>query len=370
MSAPVPVPDIAATDPGRPGRPPTDLVGPEATAEPLTHNEFNGATGGIWRVRRDGRSTILKIVRPPGRSGPPHWAASDDPGHWNYWRRETLAYRTGLAASAYAEGGIRAPELWDMVDRPDGSVGLWLADVPGRTGGACRPTDLADFAVRLGTAHTARLGSRPDESWLSRDWLRDYTLSRPVDEPVPWDHPLAVRYWSPRLRHRLRRLWELRYEVVAATDRLPRTLSHHDVWPMNLVVGASGPVLLDWSCVGPGPLGEDAANLILDTFFDGLVDLDHLDEVVEVVTDGYVSGLRGAVAPDEVRRAIRLTAAAKYCWLAPRMLNLLGRDDLGTGQTYDRRSQEETFAGRAPLFALLTDGLAEVLPAFSAGGPE
>ncbi|WP_233604614.1 phosphotransferase [Micromonospora sp. HM5-17] len=358
MSEPLPVSVAAPADSGGPGRPPADLVGTDASAEALTHNALNAATGGIWRVTRNGRSAVLKIATPGRDRGLPQWASSDDPGHWNYWRRELLAYRSGLAATAFAEGGVRAPELLDTVARPDGSVGLWLADVPGRTGGACRPDDLGDLAARLGTAQAARMADLPDHPWLARDWLRDYVLSRDVTEPVDWDHPVAVRWWPARLRDRLRRLWERRRDVLAATDRLPRTLCHHDVWPMNLVVDADGPVLLDWACVGPGPVGEDAANLILDTFFDGLVDVALLDEVATAVIDGYTAGMRGVIAADEVRRAIRLTAAAKYCWLAPRMLNLAAGAGGRVAATYDRRGQAEVFAARAPLLALLTDWLA------------
>jgi hypothetical protein len=32
------------------------------------------------------------------------FATSDEPDHWNYWRREALAYGTGLAATVYASG--------------------------------------------------------------------------------------------------------------------------------------------------------------------------------------------------------------------------------------------------------------------------
>lgn len=327
--------------------PPGDLIGRQSEAELLTHNSLNGATGGIWRVNRDGRNTILKIAAPPGRNGvPAHWAASTDQGHWNYWQREALAYRDGLAETAYSAAGIRAPALLEWTDRPDGSVALWLEHVDGVPGTAATPAMLGDFAERLGAGHASWLSQRPTEPWLSRDWLRDYTTTRPVTEPIPWDHPTAASAWPHELRTSLRELWLGRYDVLRATDELPRTLCHHDVWPTNLIVDDSGPVLLDWSFVGPGPLGEDAANLILDTFFDGLVDLVLIDEVVEVVTAGYLRGLAGAVDAATVRRAIQLTGAAKYFWLAPLMLNRLITTPTDARQTYDLRNTVTMFTGR------------------------
>ncbi|MCM0678976.1 aminoglycoside phosphotransferase, partial [Micromonospora phytophila] len=138
-------------------RPPADLVGADVPAEVLTHNTLNGVTGGIWRTRRGGRPAVLKLLSPPGRPGPIHWAGSDDPGHWNYWRREVEAYRSGLAGAAYAEDGIAAPTPLAVDERPDGSVALWLAEVTGRPGIACAPADLGDVAARLGAAHARRL---------------------------------------------------------------------------------------------------------------------------------------------------------------------------------------------------------------------
>ncbi|MEV4543397.1 phosphotransferase [Micromonospora echinaurantiaca] len=344
-------------------RPPVDLVPADTPAESLTHNTLNGVTGGIWRTRREGRPAVLKLLAPPGRPGPTHWAGSTDPGHWNYWRREVEAYRSGLTATAYP--GLAAPAPLAVDDRPDGTVALWLTDVPGRPGTTCSAADLGEVAGRLGAGHArwladpaGRTGTNRTPGWLARDWLRDYTLSRPVPEPVPWEHPVAVAAWPASLRAGLRRLWQRRHAVLAATDRLPRTLCHHDVWPMNLVFADTGPVLLDWSGVGPGPIGEDAANLVLDTFLDGLVDVALLDEVAAIVLDAYRAGLGRAVDPATVTRAVRLTGAAKYVWLAPLMLTRLGGP---TGQTYDRRDEAEIMAGRRPVLELLVRWAATAL---------
>lgn len=57
----------------------------------------------------------------------------------------------------------------------------------------------------------------------------------------------------------------------------------------------------------------------------------------------------GAVDPDTVVRAVRLTGAAKYFWPAPLMLGRIG----GTRQSYDARGEAEMFAGRRPVLDLL-----------------
>jgi thiamine kinase-like enzyme len=166
----------------------------------------------------------------------------------------------------------------------------------------------------------------PDLPWLSRDWLRAYAGSRPVPEPVPWDHPLIAEGWPAPLRAGLAAVWDARDELFALADGLPRTLCHHDVWPANVIWGPAGLVLLDWSFVGPGAIGEDPANLIVDSLTDGHVPVSRLDEVEAAVTAGYLAGLAETdLDPALVRRAIAITGAAKYCWFAPRASRLVDR---------------------------------------------
>jgi hypothetical protein len=81
------------------------IIGDAVVAvEPLRHGQGNAAIGGIWRVRGTSGSSILKLATPPApRTASAGRPTSDEPAHWNYWRRETLAYTIRLAATAYRD---------------------------------------------------------------------------------------------------------------------------------------------------------------------------------------------------------------------------------------------------------------------------
>ena len=344
------------------GQPPADW-----SAELLTHNVHNAVTAGIWRVRAEGRSFILKVVSPGREGAAAGWAASDDPTHWNYWAREALAYEHGVTAS-YAADGLAGPDLLAQYPRPDGAIALWLADAVAEgalPGPRWSLDDYARFAHRLGMAQ-GRLagGAAPDYPWLSQRFLRRYSLSKPydpalLDDDAAWAQPLVRDHFPAALRPALIRFHGEREWFFDLLERLPRTLCHLDIWPNNLFARADGRfVLVDWAFVGDGALGEDVGNLVPDAVFDLFVPARDLPELDRVVYAGYLAGLRAA-GWDGDERLVRLgmcASAIKYVWLPPLMLVRVGdatQLDYGGTATVDAARR---YAERGRVFTFLMGG--------------
>ena len=65
------------------------------------------ATAGLWWVSAPPEAAFLKVVHAGGNH--PRWPSSLDPSDPWYWRREPLAYESGLLS--LLGGGLRAPTL-------------------------------------------------------------------------------------------------------------------------------------------------------------------------------------------------------------------------------------------------------------------
>jgi hypothetical protein len=145
--------------------------------------------------------------------------------------------------------------------------------------------------------------------------------------------------------------------LLAMAQALPQTTCHLDVWPMNLIArggpgGRGRPARLGVLWVGGGRRGRRQPDPRLGRRRPDRPAL--LPEIEAAVTGGYLAGLRagGWRGQDgQVRRAIAVTGAAKYCWLAPRVLQgLAGGARPGF---YDRRAGEQVLRGRLGVLALV-----------------
>ena len=302
---------------------------------PLPHNPSNGVTAGVWR-----RESVVHKVLTRRREAPAHWAASEDPRHWNYWKREALVYETALPERL----GIGAPRLLELTGSPQGDLELELEHVEGRHGASLLVEDLEAVAHLLGRAQGR--ADLPSAAWLSRNFLRVYGDSRPADwallhDDAAWAQPLMRKHFGPDLRDGLVRMHAGHERLLVTMDGLPRTVCHLDVWPNNIVRRASGEiVLLDWAFVGDGALGEDIGNLIPDSVFDLHLPSDLLGELDARLTRAYLDGLREA-GWDGDERVVRLgicASAVKYDWLTAYCLTHAGADahlGYGLGSTVD-----------------------------------
>ncbi|MFL6074481.1 MAG: hypothetical protein ACJ73S_13895 [Mycobacteriales bacterium] len=289
-------------------------------------------------MRGPAGSAVLKLATPRGEGAAP-WLTSDDPGHWNYWRRETEAYRSGWAHTAYTAGGLVGPALLDSADLPDGAVALWLEDVPGAVGGGWTVAGLVDVAHRLGVAQAGWVGDRPRPPWLSRRWLRQYVDSKPTGPPVghACRHPVLAgsppRRPAPAVGGQADAAEPGR---AAAAYRLPPEPVADEPGRRRL---AGRPAGLGFT--GDGALGEDVANLVVDTVADGLLPVSMLPELMETLPAAYLAGLREAGwhgDPDRVRAAVAVTGAARYCWFAPSILRRLATGGRVGSPHYDPRA--------------------------------
>ncbi|MFJ8106320.1 aminoglycoside phosphotransferase [Streptomyces sp. NPDC096132] len=324
----------------------TDLVTAEAAEllgssggsvvlSPLRHNPKNGVTGGVWTVSAGDRSAVLKVLtRAKETEG--GWAASDDPRHWNYWRREAEVYASGLAAH-WQPYGIRAPRLLACVERPDGDLALWLEHVPGEPATAWPLARHIEHLRRLGRAQGA--AQPADRPWLTRRFLRQYVESNTLgqellDDAAAWRQPLVRDHFPPGLRAGMVRLHHDREWFFDVMERLPRAFGHLDMWPANVRSSdGTDSVALDWAFAGDGALGEDLGNYLPDTVFDLFLPAARLPAYAAAAYDAYLHGLResGWRGDERLVRLAVCASAVKYDWLTARMLARAGERQLDYG---------------------------------------
>ena len=194
--------------------------------EPLAYTVRNPLAGGVFRVTGHARtrgevrpwSLILKIAHSPagrswpdGRVAPPGWGMN--PAHSQYWKREALAYRSGLLDNL--PGGLVAPRCFGVDERGDDVIWLWLEEM---RESARRPWPLARYGLaarHLGRFNGAYRAGRPlpTAPWLNRGflcaWTADparVTLTETIVSAETWAHPLVRAAFPIPVADRLRRL--------------------------------------------------------------------------------------------------------------------------------------------------------------------
>ena len=301
---------------------------------PLTHNLKNAVTADIYRLSDEDESSVVKCLRRTNSDDTPsEWRASLEPHHWNFWQREHLVYTSELAC-LLSGSQVRLPELLSARESPDG-FDLVLEDVDGRSGADLSLDDYVALAEAWGTVQS-RLDYLLEEPWLSRRFIRDYALSKPVNYELltdgkAWSAPLIADAWPPSLQEGLRFMYGHREALGRLLDEAPRVASHLDFWPNNVLIDAQEQfVLIDWSFFGVGAVGEDIGNFIPDAVFDDFAEAQDLAMISQRMIEGYCNGLVAGARTNQIERLQHLSladitrwiqaSAVKYVWLGPLLL--------------------------------------------------
>jgi hypothetical protein len=290
--------------------------------------------GGVFRVvgsaLRGGRarnwSMILKELHSPGgRRTPtgeviPHEMAND-PNTFSYWRREPLAYTSGLLDGL--PGDIIAPRCLGLTEPKPDHVWLWLVDLADTPASQWPAARLLTAARQLGAFNGAYLSGQPlpDADWIGRRWLRGWTtvVGNSVVEAIERyglpSHPAISGRIPATLWERLRRLWVAREGLLAAIEAQPLAFCHLDAFNANLFSrdgdGRSQTVLIDWALASLAAPGEELPALIIANALTGIAPVALCRQREESLIAAYLAGLREAgFEADEEQLRFTYEAAA------------------------------------------------------------
>src|SRR3954470_20495142 len=205
------------------------------------HLRLHSVTGGVYRVSGDAFSLVVKVVRHVVDTDPHAlWTGGSEPAHRNYWKREWLAFHSGLLDTL--PGRLRAPRCLLTTQPRDDECWIWLEDVAGRPADAWTLADFSTAARHVGETQGAFASGAvdlPSEGWLSRRWLRGWVdACAPLIEELRAGDLRDDRLSSLRpLRSRVLDLWDSRDALLDIVESAPQTLVHCDLWGSNLFAG-------------------------------------------------------------------------------------------------------------------------------------
>ena len=193
-------------------------------AEPLSGLGFTAKVQRVSGTARDegGRlrpwSAVVKVAT---------GSASEPAGSTDHWKREALAYRSGLFDDL--PGGVRAPRLYS-VDLGDEVAILWLEDV----NDALSAWSIRDFervARCLGRFNGAYCvgAPLPSQEFLSSNWLAQWVEQSAPAVPTftsQRGRPVLARLYPGQVPEVLLELWQERQRLLSYMSAAPQVLSH------------------------------------------------------------------------------------------------------------------------------------------------
>ena len=282
-----------------------DLVILDWTVEPIVHELLTDTTSGLFRFTGHGHSAkgnrpwtvVLKCINNPKLS-------SQHPREATYWRREIMAYQSGLLEAL--PPGVRAPRFYGIMENEYGAW-VWIEYIKEATVKQWSLDYFQRTARQLGRFQGAYLFNTPlpDQPWLCRPffgigWAEQNGWSgfmNPDFEQNAWKQPIIKGALDDKQKLRLLQLIveNLRFDLV--NYRLPQVLCHNDVhrknfmWAISPQTGEEELIGVDWAFTGPGAVGNDLGGLVVNSMY--FFDYDPYDaETLEAaLLEGYLAGI-------------------------------------------------------------------------------
>lgn len=289
----------------------------QATLIPLVHQLLGSTSPRLvdWQVEHHGAGASRSVYRVAGHADVQgttvpwslilkvaHVDGRVNPSGASYWKREILAYQSGLLADLPA--GLAAPHCFGVVEHQGGGGWLWLEEITDAAADRWSRERFTVVARHLGTFAAAYLTGRPLPfyPWLSRAWFRGNvarTAAAVALVPTLVDHPFLSPALPGDIAPRVLQVIDEREILLDALDALPQTFCHIDAFPRNILVRARGDkdvqlVMIDWDSAGVSALGADLAALVGGSLFFDETELVTADELEQAVFASYLSALRAA----------------------------------------------------------------------------
>lgn len=215
-------------------------------------------------------SILLKIIQSPANLGYDDDGDGANQAHWNYWKRELLAYQSGWFESL--PEGLRAPECYDVEETNGHIGGIWLEDVKDSFSDNWPLHRYAIAARHLGRLNGIYLGRRelPSFPWLSKKRIRQWLRIIPWRE-FQWDHPLVWQQYPNSGTDCFRSMLQENELFLTKLEQIPKTICQGDTYPTNFVSrhlphSQEQTVAMNWSQVGIEPIGDDLGQLVYGTY--------------------------------------------------------------------------------------------------------
>lgn len=277
----------------------------DRTVEPISHEKYLFTTGGLFLFSGHGRdgsgaaswSMVMKIILDP------HW---EDLRSVFYWKREFLAFESGLLATL--PDAVRAPRYYGETERDDG-VWVWMEHLVDHAGKRWSLEHFQRAAHQFGRFGGAYLTGTPlpDTPWLSspsfQSTIQDdsHMVRRmKLDSDMSiWQRPVVQRAFAEPLRSFILGIWAEKELFRDTMDVLPQVFCHKDLSRRNLMLcltpdGSEEVVALDWAWCGNGALGLDMGWMVGGSLYLLDFDVTQAEELEATVLDAYLSGLRAA----------------------------------------------------------------------------